>query len=354
MIVQQSVAASESSPGNLQSGHEMTNATHMNVVDDVGEHHSPRLAAAGVFHWASPSWPSDSPYGGSLHVVGSTRAAPQRHAHCDGGEFSVEEVTLPKNTRVDVTPDADALIVEVVSGDLRCAEGDGRTGVLTDGDSVIAAPGLPLSLISAQARVRIVVLAASLLRRIAGEQAPTVVPITLFQHRRPRSHTSAETWARTSRYVLDTLGSSDAVPALVLVDACARVLASAALTTFTDSARIERLPADDAQTPVQLKRALWFINAKVEQDIGIQEIADAVHLSPRAVQYLFRRHLDATPTEYVRRIRLHRAHQDLVASSSGIATVSSIAIRWGFAHTGRFAVLYRETFGQSPHQTLRG
>jgi AraC-like DNA-binding protein len=51
---------------------------------------------------------------------------------------------------------------------------------------------------------------------------------------------------------------------------------------------------------------------------------------------------------------LHRAHQDLLAGSNGTATVSSIATRWGFAHTGRFAVLYRQTYGQSPHQTLRG
>ena len=31
----------------------------------------------------------------------------------------------------------------------------------------------------------------------------------------------------------------------------------------------------------------------------------------------------------------------------------AFAQRWGFAHTGRFAVLYRQTYGQSPHTTLR-
>ncbi|WP_156763149.1 AraC family transcriptional regulator, partial [Mycobacterium sp. E787] len=33
--------------------------------------------------------------------------------------------------------------------------------------------------------------------------------------------------------------------------------------------------------------------------------------------------------------------------------VTQIAARWGFAHTGRFAVLYRQTYGQSPHATLK-
>ena len=29
------------------------------------------------------------------------------------------------------------------------------------------------------------------------------------------------------------------------------------------------------------------------------------------------------------------------------------AQRWGFAHTGRFAVLYRHAYVQSPHATLK-
>jgi AraC-like DNA-binding protein len=78
-----------------------------------------------------------------------------------------------------------------------------------------------------------------------------------------------------------------------------------------------------------------------------------VHLTPRAVQYLFRRQLDTTPTEYVRRVRLRRAHQELISGDSSNSTVSEIAQRWGFAHTGRFAVLYRQAYGRSPHATLK-
>jgi hypothetical protein len=34
-------------------------------------------------------------------------------------------------------------------------------------------------------------------------------------------------------------------------------------------------------------------------------------------------------------------------------TVTAIAARWGFMNPGRFAVLYRQTSGQSPHTALR-
>jgi AraC-like DNA-binding protein len=34
-------------------------------------------------------------------------------------------------------------------------------------------------------------------------------------------------------------------------------------------------------------------------------------------------------------------------------TVTAIAARWGFMHTGRFAVFYRQTYGHSPHHAAR-
>ncbi|MGN5382482.1 helix-turn-helix domain-containing protein [Streptomyces lasalocidi] len=57
---------------------------------------------------------------------------------------------------------------------------------------------------------------------------------------------------------------------------------------------------------------------------------------------------------YLRRVRLAHAHRDLLAADphSG-ATVGGVAARWGFAHPGRFAALYRTVYGISPAETLR-
>jgi transcriptional regulator GlxA family with amidase domain len=105
--------------------------------------------------------------------------------------------------------------------------------------------------------------------------------------------------------------------------------------------------------PPVLKTAVSFIRQHAGNGIGVNEVATAVRLTPRAVQYLFRQHLDTTPTEFLRRVRLHHAHQDLINSDRSNNTVSEVALRWGFAHTGRFAALYRLTYGQSPHTTLQ-
>lgn len=68
----------------------------------------------------------------------------------------------------------------------------------------------------------------------------------------------------------------------------------------------------------------------------------------------FRRHFGTTPTGFLRRVRLERAHQDLRAAdpSSG-DTVSAVAARWGFGHAARFTGCYREQYGVLPSRTLR-
>jgi transcriptional regulator GlxA family with amidase domain len=130
-------------------------------------------------------------------------------------------------------------------------------------------------------------------------------------------------------------------------------LSAALLECYPSNATAEHDLLGDPAVPEALKDAVSFIHRHAAGGVGINDVAAAVHLTPRAVQYLFRHRLDTTPTEYLRSVRLHRAHQDLMATDRSNATVTEIAARWGFAHTGRFAVLYRQTYGQSPHTTLR-
>jgi transcriptional regulator GlxA family with amidase domain len=111
----------------------------------------------------------------------------------------------------------------------------------------------------------------------------------------------------------------------------------------------------DAQSaqPRQLYRAVSFIHDNAQNDIGLADIAAAVGVTPRSVQYMFRRHLGTTPLEYLRRIRLDRAHRDLQAADPAVDTVNAIAGRWGFSHAGRFSIAYKQAFGTEPSRTLR-
>ncbi len=83
-------------------------------------------------------------------------------------------------------------------------------------------------------------------------------------------------------------------------------------------------------------------------------LAAAASSSPCALQEGFRRHLDMTPMEFVRGVRMARAHEELARADPHSGTnVAQIASRWGFGHLGRFARDYRRRYGQLPSTTLR-
>jgi AraC-like DNA-binding protein len=103
-----------------------------------------------------------------------------------------------------------------------------------------------------------------------------------------------------------------------------------------------------------LRRAIAFIDERADQCLTVADIAAASFVTSRAVQSAFRRHLDMTPMEYLRQVRLDRAHQELVAADPERESVTAVAYRWGFASASRFTAYYRRAYGVLPSHTLRG
>ena len=96
-----------------------------------------------------------------------------------------------------------------------------------------------------------------------------------------------------------------------------------------------------------------FIEEFAGHDIGAVDIAAGAHVTLRAVQHAFQRHLGTTPTAYLRQVRLDRARQELRSASPANATVTEIARRWGFSSPSRFTAHYRTAYGELPRDTLR-
>jgi AraC-like DNA-binding protein len=100
-------------------------------------------------------------------------------------------------------------------------------------------------------------------------------------------------------------------------------------------------------------RAIQLIEANPTEAWSTVRLAREVHLSVRALQARFRRDIDMSPMDYVRQARLRRVRSALVDATPQTTTVRALAQRYGFAHLGRFAALYRQTYGESPAATLR-
>ncbi|MDX3803272.1 helix-turn-helix transcriptional regulator [Streptomyces sp. AK04-3B] len=119
----------------------------------------------------------------------------------------------------------------------------------------------------------------------------------------------------------------------------------------------DRYAALPAHTQPALSRAVRRAMAYCEEHAGelvsVADMAAAARVSPRTLQDRFRTDLGTTPAAHLRRVRLDRAHQDLlrIADGSASGTVTDVAARWGFTHLGRFAAYYREAYGQVPSRT---
>lgn len=143
------------------------------------------------------------------------------------------------------------------------------------------------------------------------------------------------------------------VPDLVVGQA-SRLLAAVTLATFPNSAVVAPTSSDrrDAH-PTVVRRAVSFVEANLDLDLSVADIARAAHVSIRALHLAFRRHLDTTPMAYLRRVRLDRAHAELVAAVPGDGTtVTDVAARWGWARPSRFSASYHAAYGRHPSQDL--
>lgn len=120
------------------------------------------------------------------------------------------------------------------------------------------------------------------------------------------------------------------------------------------SHELGELPA--SWTPAALRRATRYCEDHAGEPISLSDIAAAARVSVRTLQLGFREHLETTPMAYLRSVRLAHAHADLVrlAGTDSPMTVTDVALRWGFTHLGRFAALYRQTYGRPPSSTRQG
>ncbi|MYW63457.1 helix-turn-helix domain-containing protein [Streptomyces sp. SID8379] len=226
------------------------------------------------------------------------------------------------------------------------------------GDVVsFAPPELPYQGRICGARYNITMLDPELLTRVAaGDPRAKPGPVRLTGHR-PTSAATAAHLRQTVIHVRDHVLADPAVAAEpLIVSTAAQHLAASVLAAFPNTALTEPTGTDrhDAHSAT-LRRAVAHIDGHAHEPLTVAEIAAAAHVTVRALQYAFRRHLDTTPLAYLRRVRLTHVHEELRAADpdSGL-TVTAVAARWGFYHPGRFAMLYRDAYGHPPHHTLAG
>ena len=135
--------------------------------------------------------------------------------------------------------------------------------------------------------------------------------------------------------------------------------ASALSTTFLDlalhslphtySEELRRPPVRIA--PKHIKRAMDYVEAQVHSTLTVDDLAKAIGISIRSLQYGFRHFLDISPADHIRNIRLERARRDILDQQE--SSLTEIAGRWGFANLARFNTRFRIAYGETPAEYRR-
>lgn len=95
-----------------------------------------------------------------------------------------------------------------------------------------------------------------------------------------------------------------------------------------------------------------WIDANLGENITIGRLCSVAQAGERSLQLAFQAHRGMSPMRFVCERRLAAAHQR-IANAGAADEITSIATGLGFTHLGRFAIAYREVYGESPSRTMQ-
>jgi transcriptional regulator GlxA family with amidase domain len=107
-----------------------------------------------------------------------------------------------------------------------------------------------------------------------------------------------------------------------------------------------------APVPGVVRRAERFMLDNAQTSITVSDVAAHLGVSVRSLQAGFRKWRATTPNALLRQIRLQLVRDELLRSGAD-TNVTATALRYGFAHLGRFSAHYQSAFGEAPSATLR-
>jgi NADP-dependent 3-hydroxy acid dehydrogenase YdfG len=96
----------------------------------------------------------------------------------------------------------------------------------------------------------------------------------------------------------------------------------------------------------------WIGNHLDDPDLTLQRIAGRYGISVRQLHRLFEP-TGETVSQWIERQRLERCYKELGETRHADATITDLALRWGFADSSRFSRAFRRNYHISPREHRR-
>ncbi|MFJ4222459.1 AraC family transcriptional regulator [Curtobacterium luteum] len=196
---------------------------------------------------------------------------------------------------------------------------------------------------------RLVQVNRSALQEVAGERGTAPDALELDHRVRPDDR-ALQVWQNAVRLISHTVGDGKASP--LLQAEMGRLGALALLELYPV---VSKTLPDELLLPrnAHLRRAVEYVHEHCHLPITSTDLARVASLSLRALQHAFQRTFDCSPNSYIRRVRLDRVRDDLLAGDPASTSIAEVAKHWGFGHAGRFSASYLQQHGEYPRETLR-
>lgn len=288
-----------------------------------------------------------------LGVASGGHRVEARMYHAPLGEVSLSRLCYGADVNIDPGPLGDFfLLMMPLSGHAHVECGSDAVDACHD-LAGIASPHLPLKMRwSADNEQLMVRIARPFLERMLAAQRgqPVERPIEFrvgFEWR------SSAAWQCVMRFLVDCAecGLQPGEHKLMLAHV-EELVATTLLAEQPHNYRDEPLPRRSAVLPRHVRRVQEYLRAHAHEPVSAAQLAEVAGCSLRGLYAGFQEFCNVSPMQYLRDLRLDLVRADLVAG--GVSTnVSGVALRWGFAHLGRFSAEYKAKFGEHPSETLR-
>lgn len=234
-------------------------------------------------------------------------------------------------------------VLFLLSGSLTCTLND-RTINLTETDSLLLDPGATATAKGREAELLTLTLSPALMldaaarTRLVGAGGSAVI----FAENLIRA---SHRLARLARDLADELTEEKAGQELVV----AALIEQVVIELLRHHSNMRRSPELELSraglVDRRIRRAVELMHARLSENLPLEEIAGAAHLSPFHFSRLFKKLTGATPHAYLATLRAARAQTLLADADLSITEISS---RVGYESHSHFSKAFRRATGLSP------
>ncbi len=287
-----------------------------------------------------------------LGVVGPRQRLDARMHHQPLGEVSLNRLHYGANVEIRPGPLQDFFLVQMpLSGTAMIESGAQRVDSTPDVASVVS-PDDDLAMRWADDNDQFMLrIGRSLLERtLVGHLGCTLDRPLRFQL--AFRWRDCPAWRCLMAYLLDCAAQhGDLAEHKLIVHQMEQLVAATLLTALPHNYSNAPAGRRAAVLPRHVRCVQDYLQAHAHDPVSAEQLARIAGVSVRSLYAGFKEFLGVSPMQYLRDLRLERAHAELV--SGECQNIAGVALRWGFAHLGRFSASYKARYGESPSQSLR-